>query len=116
MATLARRDASLFETEEMRALGAEKRAADRGTQLFRRKRTKTSELSLGSPRETSNSVTPAQESGAHDLADCRVGPAGRDQLLQNADIAGRDVLVEIVTCPIPWLRDLQRVTSSNKRP
>jgi hypothetical protein len=32
----------------------------------------------------------------------------RDQLLQNADIAGRDVLVEIVTCPIPLLRDLRR--------
>jgi hypothetical protein len=55
----------------------------RAPQLFRRKLTKTSEFSLGSPRETSNSVTPAQESGAHDLADCRVGPDGRDQLLQN---------------------------------
>ena len=71
---LARGDAFLFETEEIRALGAEKRAADQGTQLFRRNRTKASEFSLGSPRETSNSVTPAQESGAHDLADCRVGP------------------------------------------
>ena len=105
---LARGDAFLFETEEIRALGAEKRAADQGAQLFRRKRTRASEFSLGSPRETSNSVHSSPR--VRRARPCRLPgrPGWPRSTPAECGHSRTHVLVEIVTCPIPLLPDLQR--------
>ena len=67
-------------------------------------RSHAAQFPLGLARELRDKIEPAQQAGADDLRHLGIGPACRDQLLQHAHVARRDVIVEIVARPVPLLR------------
>ena len=90
------------------AFCADERIGDKAADFLGRERAEATELAFGPPRETSDEIDPSHDAGANDLGDRRVGPACGDQFLQDAHVAGSDVVVEIVACPVPLLRKLER--------
>ena len=97
----------LLETEEIMAFCADKRVGQQGSDLLGRKRAETTELTFGPPRETSDEIEPPRDAGADHLGHRRIGPACGDQFLQNAHIAGGNVVIEIIARPVPLLREFE---------
>src|SRR6185312_16339918 len=101
-------DAALLDAQQIEALGAHEGASDQRADLLGVERAERAELSLGLARQLDQEIAPAHQAGADDLGDRLVHPACGDQLLQHADVARGDVVVEIVAGAVPLLRELER--------
>ena len=96
--------ALLLATEQIEAFRADEGAADERGNFPGRERADAPQLTLGLARELRDEIEPDEQARADDLRNLGVNPACGDQLLQHAHVAGRDVVIEIVACPVPLLR------------
>src|SRR5688572_15459004 len=83
----AHRHFVLLGAEQIKAFRADERAADQRSDVLGRERAEAAKLPLRPARDFDEEGEPAEQAGADDVPHRRVGPACRDQLLQDADIA-----------------------------
>src|SRR5262249_37316752 len=90
------------------AFRADERDPDKRGDLSGREWPKVAELSLGLLRQLLDEMEPSDQTGADQARYFGVSPARSNQLLQDADVAGRNIVLEVVASPIPLLRELER--------